>query len=256
MHCSRTPIKCVIIYCIPFNTFLNHRHLFGLVLLSIETEREERKERIGWLAENFDAGEPLAVFLHLLEEQDQLRGARRERVLRLWRPPSSNISTDLMNNSTDPNPSTATSNNCSRLTAVTNAASVDCCAQEFEFGEPFVIQDGKVLYIMTNAVKGYFLSLLLTIFSWWCLKTSLSPKTWSLVRLKRLPSQLTGENSFFLSSNTVIDFVQHPVPIGHHHQLALPLQAAEVNCNIIIAKKQLDIDSQHFNPGCHTQNSK
>ena len=98
-----------------------------------------------------------------------------------------------MNNSTDPNPSTATSNNCSRLTAVINAASVDCCAQEFEFGEPFVIQDGKVLYIMTNAVKGYFLSLLLTIFSWWCLKTSLFPKTWSLVRLKRLPSQLTGD---------------------------------------------------------------
>ena len=62
--------------------------------------------------------------------------------------------------------------------------------------------------------------------------------------------------NFFLSSKTVIDFVQHPVPIGHHHQLALPLQAAEVNCNIIIAKKQLDIDSQHFNPGCHTQNSK
>ena len=51
-----------------------------MVLLSIETEREERKERIGWLAENFDAGEPLAVFLHLLEEKDQLRGARRERV--------------------------------------------------------------------------------------------------------------------------------------------------------------------------------
>lgn len=100
------------------------------------------------------------------------------RVLRLGRPPSSNISTDLMNNSTDPSPSTATSNNCSRLTAVINAASVDCCAQEFEFGEPFVIQDGKVhTYIMTNAVKGYFLSLLLTIFSWWCLKTSLSPKT-------------------------------------------------------------------------------
>ena len=119
------------------------------------------------------------------------------RVLRLWRPPSSNISTDLMNNSTDPNPSTTISNNCSRLTAVINAASVDCCAEEFEFGEPFIIQDGKVLYIMTNAVKWYFLSLLLTIFSWWCLKTSLSPKTWSLVRLKRLPSQLTGENSFF-----------------------------------------------------------
>ena len=103
-----------------------------------------------------------------------------------------------MNNSTDPNPSTATSNNCSRLTAVINAASVDCCAQEFEFGEPFVIQDGKVLYIMTNAVKGYFLSLLLKIFSWWCLKTSLSPKTWSLVRLKRLPSQLTGEIFFVI----------------------------------------------------------
>ena len=79
MHCSTIPVKCVIIYCVPLNTFLSHRHLFSLVLLSIETEREERKGRIGWLAENFDAGEPLAVFLHLQEEQDQLRGARRER---------------------------------------------------------------------------------------------------------------------------------------------------------------------------------
>ena len=61
-----------------------------------------------------------------------------------------------MNNSTDPNPSTATSNNCSRLTAVINAASVDCCAQEFEFGEPFVIQDGKVLLYHDKCCKRIF----------------------------------------------------------------------------------------------------
>ena len=182
----------------PFQYFLKSQTFIwvGFVVHRDRERGEEREDRVVGrefrCRRTFSSVPPSAGGARPIERSKK----GESRVLRLWRPPSSNISTDLMNNSTDPNPSKATSNNCSRLTAVINAASVDCCAQEFEFGEPFVIQDGKVLYIMTNAVKGYFLSLLLTIFSWWCLKTSLSPKTWSLVRLKRLPSQLTGEIFF------------------------------------------------------------